>query len=143
MKRLLTILALVIVLPTTAIAEQVSTHINELLLEWKTAFNAGDSAAVANLYTEDAAVFPPGQERVDGRSAIQTFWQGVIGSGVKVDDFHSVKVSAWNNIAEEIGSLTFIVQSDSGPAKVTGKYIVIYKRTGHTWQLHRDIWNMN
>ncbi len=143
MKRLLIILVLMILLPTTAMAGEIRTHINELLLKWEAAFNAGDSAAVASLYTEDASVFPPGEERVDGRSAIQTFWQGAIDSGVKVDDFHSVKVEAWSNIAEEIGSLTFIVPSDSGPTKVVGKYIVIYKRTGHTWQLHRDIWNMN
>ncbi len=143
MKRLLIILALGILLPTAAVAGEPRAHIDEVLLKWVAAFNAGDSATVANLYTEDASVFPPGEERVDGRSAIQTFWQGAIDSGVKVDDFHSVKVEAWSNIAEEIGSLTFIVPRDSGPTKVVGKYIVIYKRTGHTWQLHRDIWNMN
>jgi len=27
--------------------------------------------------------------------------------------------------------------------KIDGKYIVIWKRSGHTWQLYRDIWNTN
>lgn len=142
MKRPLIILALGILLPTAAVAGEPRAHIDEVLLKWVAAFNAGDSATVASLYTEDASVFPPGEERVDGRSAIQAFWQGAIDSGMKVD-FHAVEVEAWNDIAGEIGAFTLIVPSDSGPTKVVGKYIVIWKRTGHTWQLHRDIWNMN
>ena len=109
MNRLLTILMLGILLPTAAMAGESRTHIDEALVKFVAAFNAGDAATVASLYTEDAALYPPGAERVDGRSAIQTFWQGAIDSGMKID----------------------------------GKYIVIWKRSGHTWQLYRDIWNTN
>jgi ketosteroid isomerase-like protein len=45
---------------------------------WEAAFNAGDGKAVAELYTEDAALFPPGAERVDGNSVIAEFWQGAV-----------------------------------------------------------------
>jgi len=44
---------------------------------WTAAFNKGDAAAVAALYTEDAYVLPPGSAMVKGRAAIE----GV--SGVK------------------------------------------------------------
>jgi hypothetical protein len=28
-----------------------------------------------------------------------------------------------------------------GPSKVSGQFIVVWKRSGQTWQMHRDIWN--
>ena len=143
MKRLLTIIALGILLPTTLVAGGPRTHIDEALVKLVAAINAGDGATVASLYSEDAALFPPGEERVDGRSAIQTFWQGAIDSGMKVDDLHATEVDSRSDIAEEVGVFILSVPGDSGVTKVAGKYIVIWKRTGHTWQIHRDIWNTN
>ena len=141
MKKLLAILALGILLPTTLLAGAPRTHIDEVLVKFVAALNAGDGATVASFYSEDAALFPPGGERIDGRSAIQTFWQGAIDSGMKIDDLHAVEVDSRGDIAGEVGVFILSVPGDSGPTKVAGKYIVIWKRTGHTWQLHRDIWN--
>jgi ketosteroid isomerase-like protein len=143
MKRLLTILALGILLPTTLVAGEPRTHIDETLVKFVAALNAGDGATVASFYSEDAALFPPGGERIDGRSAIQTFWQGAIDSGMKIDDLHAIEVDSRGDIAGEVGVFILSVPGDSGPVKVPGKYIVIWKRSGHTWQLHRDIWNTN
>jgi len=143
MKRLFTILALGILLPTTLVAGEPRTHIDEAMVKFVTAFNAGDGATVASFYSEDAALFPPGAERIDGRSAIQTFWQGAIDSGMKIDKLHAVEVDSGGNIAGEVGVFVLSVPGDSGVTKVAGKYIVTWKRAGHTWQLHRDIWNTN
>lgn len=143
MKRLVTILILWIWLPAAAAAGEPRTHIDETTVKFVAAYNAGDAATVASLYTENAALFPPGGERVDGRAAIQAFWQGAIDSGMKIDDLHAVEVEARGNMAGEIGVLTLTVPGDTGPTKVSGKYIIIWKRSGQTWQLHRDIWNTN
>jgi ketosteroid isomerase-like protein len=89
MKRLLALLALVSLLPTAAMAGEPRAHIDDALVTFVAAFNAGDGATVASLYTEDAALYPPGGERVDGRSAIQAFWQGAIDSGMKIDDLRA------------------------------------------------------
>jgi len=143
MKKLLTILVLGILLPTGLMANQPRAHIDETMVKFVAAFNAGDGATVASFYSEDAALFPPGAERIDGRSAIQTFWQGAIDSGMKIDKLHAVEVDSGGNIAGEVGVFVLSVPGDSGVTKVAGKYIVTWKRTGHTWQLHRDIWNTN
>jgi ketosteroid isomerase-like protein len=143
MKRLLTIIALGILLPTTLVAAEPRTHIDNTLVKFVNAFNAGDGATVASFYSEDAALFPPGGKRVDGRSAIQAFWQGAIDSGMKLDDLHAIEVDSRSDIAGEIGVFILSVPGESGPVKVPGQYIVIWKRSGHTWQLHRDIWNTN
>ncbi len=143
MKRLLSIFAFGILLPTLAMAGEPRTHIDEALVKFVAAFNAGDGATVASLYSEDATLFPPGGERVDGRSAIQTFWQGAIDSGLKIDFLHAVEVEARGDMAGEVGVFTLLAPGDGGPTKIPGKYIVIWKRNGQTWQLHRDIPNRN
>ena len=143
MKKLLTILALGILLPTAVVAGAPRTHIDEAMVKFLAAFNAGDGATVASFYSEDAALFPPGGERIDGRSAIQTFWQGAIDSGMKIDELHAVEVNSGGDVAGDVGVFILSVPGESGPTKVPGKYIVIWKRAGHTWQLHRDIWNTN
>ncbi|MCP4431448.1 MAG: DUF4440 domain-containing protein [Gammaproteobacteria bacterium] len=143
MKRLITIIVLGILLPTILLAGEPRTHIDETMVKFVAAFNAGDGATVASFYSEDAALFPPGAERIDGRSAIQTFWQGGIDSGMKIDKLHSVEVDSGGDFAGEVGVFVLSVPGDSGVTKVAGKYIVTWKRSGHTWQLHRDIWNKN
>ncbi len=143
MKKLLGILTLAILLPASAMAGEVRTHIDEGTAKWVAAFNAGDGAAVAALYSEDAVLLPPGGERIDGRAEIQTFWQGAIDSGLKAEFLHAVEVEARGDMAAEIGVFLLIAPGDGGPTKIPGKYIVIWKRNGHTWQLHRDIWNTN
>ena len=143
MKKLLIILALGILLPTGLMAGQPRAHIDDIVVKFVAAFNAGDGATVASLYSEDAALFPPGGERIDGRSAIQTFWQGAIDSGMTIDDLHAVEVDSRGDIAGEIGIFVLSAPGESGQTKIPGQYIVIWKRTGHIWQLHRDIWNTN
>jgi len=128
---------------TAAQAGDPRMHIEEGVGQWVAAFNAGDGAAIAALYTPDAALFPPGGQRVDGRAAIQEFWQGAIDSGMKADELRPVEVNANGDLAGEVGIFTLSVPGENGTTKVNGKYIVIWKRTGHTWQLHRDIWNTN
>ena len=141
MKKLLTILVLGILMPTVLLASDPRTHIDDVLVKFVAAFNAGNGATVASFYSEDAALFPPGGERIDGRSAIQTFWQGAIDSGMKIDDLHAVEVDSGGDISGEVGVFILSVPGDSGVTKIPGNYIVIWKRSGHTWQLYRDIWN--
>ena len=141
MKKLHAILVLGILLPTTIIAGEPRNHIEETAVKFVAAFNAADGAALASLYSEDATLFPPGAERVDGRSAIQTFWQGAMDAGMKLDDLSATEVISRGDIAGEMGGFILSVPGDSGVTKVVGEYIVIRKRDGHTWQLHRDIWN--
>lgn len=143
MKRWIALLALVCLVPTTAMAGEPRAHIDDTLTTFVAAFNAGDGATVASLYTEDAALYPPGGEPVHGRAAIQTFWQGAIDSGMKIDDLHAIEVDAKGDLAGEVGVFTLSVPGEGGVTKVPGRYIVIWKRSGHTWQLHRDIWNTN
>jgi uncharacterized protein (TIGR02246 family) len=108
-----------------------------------TAFNHGDAAGLANLYTENAALLPPDARRVDGRQEIQKFWQGAFDAGVTDMTIEIVESEARGDIAYETGAYSLKAPGEDGElVAVSGKYIVVWKHGADgQWRLHRDIWN--
>jgi uncharacterized protein (TIGR02246 family) len=105
------------------------------------ALAAGNAAGVAALYTDGARLLPPNHAPVDGRDAIEKFWQGVIDSGVKALTLKTAEVESFGETAVESGSAT--LYSPVGTVLEHGKYLVVWKRIGGRWRLHRDCWNSN
>ena len=107
---------------------------------WTAAFNKGDVAAVAALYTEDAYVLPPGSGMVKGRAAIEAFWRQ---AAQQMTDAKLTTVDVLplgRSAAREIGTVT--LKTKSQPAQeVVGKYVVVWRKVGRDWKLATDIWN--
>lgn len=124
-------------------AGTVRQEIEQRNREFVAAFNRGDAAGVAAAYIEDARVLPPGGAMVSGRQAIQQFWQGVMGMGVREVDLRTQEVEASGDLAYEIGSATLRIEPAGGsPTTDTVKYVVVWqRRAGESWQLAVDIWN--
>ena len=109
-----------------------------------TAFNAGDPASVAQLYTPDAVILPPGAEWKKGRADIQAFWAGAIKSGLKNASLTTLSVEKYGSAAREIGRVSLDAPGASGQTtKIDGKYVVIWKKIAGKWLLDTDIWNLN
>jgi uncharacterized protein (TIGR02246 family) len=108
--------------------------------KWVDFFNKGDFAGVASLYTDDAAVFPPGAGIVRGRDAIGAMWKGLAEqvSDPKVTT-HEVK-SLGSAAAREIGTVS-LKTKEATPKEITGKYVVVWEKVGNDWKLAVDIWN--
>ena len=108
------------------------------------AFNRGDTAAIAAMYSSDAKVLPPNSQTVEGRQNIQSFWQSLITMGAKLGQLETIKVESRGDIAYEVGKYTLSIQPAGGQAVTdTGKYVVVWKRQGGGWRLAADIWNTN
>jgi len=108
------------------------------------AYDAGDAAAIARLYTEHAIVLPPGSNMVTGREAIQRVWAGAMQSGLKFTGLRTVSVEQYGNAAREIGQYTAEAPNPQKQmTKLDGKYVVVWKRVNGTWMLDSDIWNLN
>lgn len=126
-------------LSVPAMAQDKAT-IQRLSDKFAQAFNAGDAAALAAMYSEDAVILPPGAEMMKGRSAIQAFWKGAteqLGDG----KLTTVDVKPLGSeAAREIGTFSFRTKG-SQPQEVTGKYVVIWEKVGYDWKLTTDIWN--
>jgi len=106
------------------------------------ALGNGDFDSIAQMYTEDARVYPPGAEMVQGREAIKAFWTSV-GAGVSEVSLTVLDVkSLGDSFARESGTLMLKTKGDN-PQVIAGKYIVIWQKVGDQWKLSDDIWNTN
>ena len=143
MKRQLLVTFLIILATSIAEAQQsVRTAIEANGKQFTEAFNKGDAAALANMYTTDARVLPPNGEMVEGRPNIQKFWQGAMTAGMKIVGLETVHVETQGNVAVEIGRYTTTMPVAGGTTKTDkGKYVVVWKREGESWKLAIDIFN--
>jgi uncharacterized protein (TIGR02246 family) len=99
----------------------------------------GDAAAIAKLYAEDAEVLPPDSPPKKGREAIQKEFAGMIVAFKKIT-LRTHEVYPMGNFALEVGSWKLEDASGKGPE---GKDMVLWKKSGSTWQLYRDMWSDN
>lgn len=105
------------------------------------AFNQGDVAGFARVYTEDARILPPDMEPVHGRAAIAEFWAGAA-EQLKIRELRLVtdELEVVGARAVEEGR----VELQTGQGLVRGKYIVVWRREPDGgWRWHRDIWNFS
>ena len=111
--------------------------------QFEAAYNSGNAAGMAALYTVDAAVMPPDVARIDGREGIQAMWQGFMDAGITDLDLETVELDGGEGKASEVGTFSLKVpDGQGGTATATGKYIVLWQKgVDGVWRLHRDIWN--
>jgi uncharacterized protein (TIGR02246 family) len=140
--RRFTLLALCFGLLTTPALAQTTAQIQKLNDQWMAAFNKGDAAAVAAMYTIDAYVLPDGREMVKGRPAIEALWKQQM-EGATVEKITTLDVKPLGgNAAREIGTATMKTKAQP-PQDVVIKYAVVWQKEGGQWKLLQDIWNMN
>ena len=121
---------------------QAKNSIEKLNAEWMAAFNKGDAAAVAAMYTIDAYVLSDGREMVKGRPAIEALWKQQM-EGATVDKITTLDVKPLGgNAAREIGTATMKTKAQP-PQDVVIKYAVVWQKEGGQWKLLQDILNMN
>jgi ketosteroid isomerase-like protein len=62
-----------------------------------------------------------------------------MGMGIAEATLKTIELEAHGDTANEIGAYT--LRAGDGGVLDQGKYVVIWKREGGQWKLHRDIWN--
>lgn len=107
--------------------------------QFAAAYNKGDAKAVAEMYTPMGQLFPPNSDIVEGRAAIQRFWQSVMDDGISRLELKTIEVEPFGDSIVESGRATLF--GKDGAVLDRGKYLVLWKKTGGKWKLHRDCWN--
>jgi ketosteroid isomerase-like protein len=74
-------------------------------MAWAAAWNAGNAAGIAALYSDDARLLPPNGDEVQGREAIEAYWQSAIEAmpGVRVT-LETKELHNLGDVAVEVGS---------------------------------------
>lgn len=121
---------------------QSKVAIQKLEDQWGNAFNKGDAAAVAAMYTNDAYVLPAGAAMAHGRADIQKFWAAAMR---QLGDIKCTAVDVkplGRNSAREVGTCTFKIKGAT-PQDGALKYAVVWQKVSGHWLLNTDIWNMD
>jgi uncharacterized protein (TIGR02246 family) len=103
------------------------------------AFDKGDAAGIAAFYTEGGQILPPNAGVVEGREAIQAFWQGAMDMGIASVKLETIEAEGHGDTAIEVGK--YKLYAPDGQKLDAGKFIVIWKQEDGGWKLHRDIYN--
>lgn len=107
--------------------------------QFMSAFEQGDAGGVAALYTKGGQVLPPGSDIITGKEDIGAFWRGAMEMGIKRAELNTLELDHQGDTAIEVGRAT--LYSEGGEEIDEPKYLVVWKREGGQWRLHRDIWN--
>jgi uncharacterized protein (TIGR02246 family) len=126
---------------SAADAEQAVAAVNE---RWRQAALAGDAAALASLYAEDAVLLAPGMPTAKGRSAIQSAFATIFQSppsSVTIESDATI-VSESGELAFDHGTYTMAGTTPAGEAwQDTGKFLGVLRNTDGEWTYIADTWN--
>jgi uncharacterized protein (TIGR02246 family) len=126
--------------PAAVLAQDAKAGVTAGSQAWEAGWNAGDAAAIAALYAEDAVIMPPGSEMVKGREAIQAFWQAAIEAAPgETSTLETLEVHSHGDMAVEIG--TYANTGPGGEHVDHGKYVAVWMKIDGSWKLVRDIFN--
>jgi uncharacterized protein (TIGR02246 family) len=119
-----------------------SAAIHELSRRFSAAYVRGDAAAMAELYTADAVIFPEQSEWITGREAIMRYW--TLGPGRRITRHVAspARIIVDGDHAYDYGTFEIAGERDGaawGPHR--GKYVVVWRRDKGTWRMQLDIWN--
>jgi uncharacterized protein (TIGR02246 family) len=114
--------------------------------EWSAAFLAGNSTAVAGMYTADAASIQPSGDWARGRDGIAKQNQAQLDTvAVTSREDITEEVIPAGDYVIEVGHYSFQGTSKkaaNAPRSGAGRYIAVWKRdTDGVWRIYRDIGN--
>lgn len=117
------------------------TELNETMSDWRTAWAGDDVAQIAELYTEDAVVSPPGETpTARGRDAIGEFLADLLtrAGGVETNlaDF-----DVGESLAYAMGQFSFPVADGGG--RVQGKFITVFRHEGSRWRIRSQLFEID
>ncbi len=118
--------------------------VEDAVAGWESAALAGDAAALAALYAEDAVLQPPNAPKAVGRAAIEADVAEMFAAtpftaiDIVVD---GSEVSTSGDIAWAHGSYTSTNTVNGAPYEDTGKWLSVYENYDGQWLHVADTWN--
>ena len=113
--------------------------------QFEEAFNRGDAAGCAAVYTDDASIMPPDSPILTGKQAAQGYWQAVMDMGIKSVALQTMDLEDHGDTAIERGAATLDIQAEEGKTiQATAKFVVIWKRQDDgAWKWDVDCFNFD
>jgi ketosteroid isomerase-like protein len=124
------------------VEKEIKNAIDAANKKFQEGFLKQDSAINASIYSEDAIVFPPNSNHIQGKEAIKNFWKTAMDSGVKEANLTTLELTGNEEYVHERGTGLLKIQTKTGkPTQQKIKYVVVWKHTPEGWKNKWDIWN--
>jgi uncharacterized protein (TIGR02246 family) len=114
---------------------------SDVTAAWTKAFDAGDAAAVAALYAENARSLPPGGPAITGRKEIESYWRQDMGSGGIVTKLTPASSVAQGDLLSIDGR--YEVDAKDGATLVEGQYQQLWNHADGQWRIQHEIWRLD
>jgi ketosteroid isomerase-like protein len=105
---------------------------------FEAAFNAGDTDALAAMYTDDTRLMPPNAPAETGLDAVRAAFGAMIESGLTIE-LESQSAMAAGDLGYNIG--TYTLTAPDGSVVDRGKWIETRRLIDGRWLMSADIWN--
>ena len=125
-------------MPTSSL-ETVRDAFTSICQQFEKSFNQGDAEGLASLYSEDAKILSPNMDFVEGKNAIQTFWQGALEMGIKSFKGEMIEAESSGNLGYSVYKYSLYGNEDQEIDK--GKGLSVLKNIDGKWKIHRDVYN--
>lgn len=109
---------------------------------WELAFNAGDTDALAKLYSEDAIVVPPSLEILNAPGKIKDYWANQILSGTNNFRVQTINLRVQGDVVYQTAVWIATVTSNGVATDLDGEMTnVIARQTDGSWKIQLQSWN--
>ena len=107
---------------------------------WVAAFNSGDAAGLALMYSPDAKILPPDQPIISGSGAIEEFWKSFNPGNVRIE-VSEVETRKLGDYWFREGSYSGLYPAEGEPR--VGKFIELWTKVNSAWLIQRQMWSPN
>ena len=106
------------------------------------AYINGDYDVLANAYTIDGMILPPGTNIIQGHEAIKKRWMLPDGVSVPHHKISPSKIEVVGDHAYDVGYYEGrTIRKDGSEVGWPGKYLIVWKKTDGEWKILIDAWN--
>jgi uncharacterized protein (TIGR02246 family) len=135
----------IVAVPGTTRADGKPEHmrIRELNAQWIEAIKAKDVQACTALYADDGRIMPQNAPAAQGAEAIAEVWKGFFQLKEFSLTFEPTRISVAQagDVAYDIGTYSLAFDSEQGPVRDRGKYVVVWRKVRGDWKVVADIFN--
>lgn len=101
----------------------------------------GDTIALVDHYTDDARIFPPNMQPVEGRTAIAALMSQVVKYGI--GEYRDETVRVYGNPDNVIEEGNYFMKDGKGTTIDQGKYLCVWRNDKGTWKIYSNMYNSN
>lgn len=117
-------------------------QIRQLINNFSKSVMSSDYKGIANAYTEDGKILPPGTEIITGKEAIKKRWTLPEGVQTSYHKITPVEIVILDKTAYDHGYYEGTTKrKDGSEVSWKGKYVIVWKKIDDEWKMYLDIWN--